>query len=55
MDVLYFKMEKPGKTPWERRYMHSTNTLLFGKPKKRSKWVYLLVIVLILALGLIFQ
>ena len=55
MDVLYFKMGKAGKTPWERRYLHSTNNVLFGKPKKRSKWVYLLVIVLILALGFIFQ
>jgi len=55
MDVLYFKMGKAGKTPWERRYLHSTNTILFGKPKKRSKWVYVLVIAIILALGFIFQ
>lgn len=55
MDVLYFKMGKAGKTPWERRYLHSTNTVLFGKPKKRNKWVYVLVIALILVLGFIFQ
>jgi nicotinamide riboside transporter PnuC len=55
MDVLYFKMEKPGKTPWERRYQHATNNVLFGKAKKKNKWVYLLVIGLILILGFLFQ
>lgn len=55
MNVFNFKMEKTGKTPWEKRYLHSTNNLLFGKPKKRAKWMYLIMIVLILALGFAFQ
>lgn len=55
MDILYFKMGKAGKSPWERRYQHATNTVLFGKPKKKNKWVYFLVIVLILVLGFLFQ
>ena len=55
MDILSFKMGKVGKTPWERRYLHSTNTLLFGKPKKKNRWVYVLVIALILLLGFLFN
>lgn len=46
-------MKKNEKTPWEKRFQHSTNTVLFGKPKKKSKWMYVLVIVLILLLGFI--
>lgn len=55
MDILNFKMGKVGKTPWERRYQHSTNTVLFGKPKKKTKWAYFVVIALILMLGLLFS
>ena len=55
MDILYFKMGKAGKSPWERRYQHATNNVLFGKPKKKNKWVYLVVIGLILVLGFLFQ
>jgi len=51
MTTLYFKMKKSEKTPWEKRYLRSTNTMLFGKPKKKSRGIYILIIVLILLLG----
>ena len=55
MKTLSYKMKKDEKTPWEKRYNLATNTLLFGKPKKKAKWPYLLVIVFILLLGFLFN
>lgn len=53
MNSVSFKMKKNEKTPWEKRYLHSTNTMLFGKPKKKLKWHYLILILAILLVGLL--
>lgn len=52
MPAVYFKMKKNEKSPWEKRYVNSINNMLFGKPKKKSKWMYFLLILFIVLLGL---
>lgn len=55
MSVLHFKLKKKKKTPWEKRYKNSINNMLFGKPKKNSRWMYLLIIALIILLGFLLR
>jgi hypothetical protein len=55
MTILNFKMKKNEMSPWEKRYLRSTNTMLFGKPKRKSRKLYIMIIVLILLLGFLFN
>jgi len=48
-------IKKSTKSPWERRYKHAVNNILFGKPKKKSTLPYILVIIFILLLGFLFN
>jgi hypothetical protein len=43
------------KTPWQKRYELAINNRLFGLPPKGYRWLYALLIVLVLLLGLLLE
>ncbi|EMR03638.1 hypothetical protein ADICEAN_01235 [Cesiribacter andamanensis AMV16] len=43
------------KTPWRKRYKYGINTQLFGKPGKKSRWLYGLLLLVMVLLGLLLE
>lgn len=41
------------KSPWRKRAKHSVNNFFFGKPANKSREIYLMLILFILAFGLL--
>jgi hypothetical protein len=41
------------KTLYEKRAKYSLNNYIFGKPKRKNRWVYFLLFLIFLGIGLI--